>query len=191
MALAHERLSKVVAHALRHEPWLYELELDEQGWVPLGQLLEALQARGGEWRHLGRDDLVAMAGASPKRRYDVDAGQDRIRALYGHSVPTRLAQEEAVPPALLYHGTSPRAWAVIQVEGLRPMGRQYVHLSVQPGMAAQVGRRRAAYPLVLGVRAGDAARDGFRFYRGNEHVWLADAVPGSYLSCPAPVTGGG
>jgi len=24
----HERLSRVVSYALRHEPWLYELELD-------------------------------------------------------------------------------------------------------------------------------------------------------------------
>jgi len=29
------RLSKTVAHALRHEPWLYELELDEEGWTPV------------------------------------------------------------------------------------------------------------------------------------------------------------
>ena len=35
-------LSRVVSHALRHEPWLYELELDEDGWV------------GGGWAKLTR-----------------------------------------------------------------------------------------------------------------------------------------
>jgi putative RNA 2'-phosphotransferase len=186
VSLGQERVSKVVAHALRHEPWLYELELDDDGWVPLSDLLEALRARGGEWASLSTGDLLAMAGASPKRRYDVDPGGGRIRASYGHSVPGRLAKDVAVPPGLLYHGTSPGAWEVIRGEGLRPMRRQCVHLSVAPGMAVQVGRRRAPHPLVLRVRAADAARDGVAFYRGNEHVWLADAVPGAYLALAPP-----
>ena len=38
-----ERLSKVISHALRHEPWLYELELDKSGWVLLDQLLQDLR----------------------------------------------------------------------------------------------------------------------------------------------------
>jgi putative RNA 2'-phosphotransferase len=33
------------------------------------------------------------------------------------------------PPAILYHGTSPSAAKNIMSEGLRPMNRQYVHLS--------------------------------------------------------------
>ncbi|NTW40943.1 MAG: RNA 2'-phosphotransferase, partial [Cellulomonadaceae bacterium] len=36
-------LSRVVSHALRHEPWLYELELDEAGWVSVQSLVEALR----------------------------------------------------------------------------------------------------------------------------------------------------
>lgn len=39
------RLSRTVAHALRHEPWLYELEMDEAGWVPVEQLLDALRSK--------------------------------------------------------------------------------------------------------------------------------------------------
>lgn len=35
-------LSRTVSHALRHEPWLYELELDDDGWVPVHALLRAL-----------------------------------------------------------------------------------------------------------------------------------------------------
>ena len=32
-------LSKEISYALRHVPWEYELEMDDQGWVPLKQLL--------------------------------------------------------------------------------------------------------------------------------------------------------
>lgn len=37
-----EKVSRVVLHALRHEPWLHELELDEQGWVPVDDLIKVL-----------------------------------------------------------------------------------------------------------------------------------------------------
>lgn len=36
------RLSKEVSYALRHAPWKYELELDEEGWVNIDQLLFAM-----------------------------------------------------------------------------------------------------------------------------------------------------
>ena len=38
-------VSRVISHALRHEPWLYELELDDAGWVPVAALLTALGPR--------------------------------------------------------------------------------------------------------------------------------------------------
>jgi putative RNA 2'-phosphotransferase len=33
-------LGRVLSHALRHEPWLYELELDADGWVAVAALRE-------------------------------------------------------------------------------------------------------------------------------------------------------
>jgi putative RNA 2'-phosphotransferase len=179
VTLAHEKVSKVVAHALRHEPWLYELELDEAGWVPVVALLDALREKGPAWEYLAREDLQEMVRASAKRRYELDG--DRIRALYGHSVPRRLEKVQAEPPPLLFHGTSPRAWRAIRAQGLMPMGRQYVHLSVDVDTAVQVGHRKAPRPVVLRVRADEAAADGVPFYRGNEMVWLADGVPVRYL----------
>ena len=35
----YEKLSKEVSYALRHAPWEYELEMDEEGWVNTAQLL--------------------------------------------------------------------------------------------------------------------------------------------------------
>lgn len=178
-AVPHERVSKLVAHALRHEPWLYELELDDEGWVPVPALLDALHRRGGAWRDVAVADLHAMVEASAKRRYELEGG--RIRARYGHSVPGRLAGEPAPPPATLFHGTSPAAWGSIRTQGLVPMRRQYVHLSVDVATAREVGRRKDPRPVVLTVAAERAAAAGVPFYRGNDQVWLADAVPAQYL----------
>jgi putative RNA 2'-phosphotransferase len=172
-------LSRAVSHALRHEPWVYELELDEQGWVSVGSLVAALR-EGRGWSDLTADDVAAMVATSSKQRHEIDG--DRIRAIYGHSIPARIVRTPAGPPPLLYHGTSPEAAAAILVDGLRPMARQYVHLSVDRAMARSVGSRKASEPTLLVVRADDAARNGVAFYTGNDKVWLADEVPAEFIS---------
>jgi putative RNA 2'-phosphotransferase len=176
------RLSKTVSHALRHAPWQYKLELDDAGWVPIVALLNALRDTRPEWRTLTTDDLSAVLAQSDKCRFEMAEG--RIRALYGHSVPQRLAKTTAIPPATLYHGTSARALAAIRAEGLRPMGRQYVHLSMDPAMAQQVAGRKPGPSVILQIRAADAQKAGVVFYRGNDQVWLADAVPPGFISVP-------
>lgn len=172
-------LSKTVSHALRHEPWVYELELDEAGWVPIGELLTGLRDLR-RFRDVTQDDLERMVATSDKRRYEIDG--ERIRARYGHSVPGRIALVAATPPEVLFHGTSPRAWAAIRTRGLVPMGRQYVHLSTDVDTAVLVGRRKSDAPVILRVRAAEASRAGVPFWRGNDMTWLADAVPPGYLT---------
>ena len=38
--MKYEELSKEVSYALRHAPWEYELEMDEEGWVSIEQLAD-------------------------------------------------------------------------------------------------------------------------------------------------------
>lgn len=178
MPLDYTRLSKTVSHALRHQPWLYELEPDAEGWVPIADLLTALRERR-VWHDLDAADIAAMVAQSDKRRYEMCDG--RIRALYGHSLPGKLAREAARPPAVLYHGTGPAAARSILAAGLRPMGRQYVHLSVDRGTALQVGRRKSPHPIILAIDAAGAFAHGVPFYRGNDLVWLADAIPPHFV----------
>ena len=172
-------LSRVVSRVLRHDPWLYELELDESGWTSVSALLDALRT-SPRWRDLQAADLELMIAQSAKQRHEVAGG--RIRALYGHSLPTRIEKEPAVPPDVLFHGTTREAAEAILVEGLRPMGRQYVHLSVDVGTAHQVGARKTSQPVILEVAALEASREGAIFYRGNDTIWLADAVPAAFIA---------
>jgi putative RNA 2'-phosphotransferase len=173
------RLSRTVSHALRHEPWLYELELDDEGWASLDALLAVLRGECPEWSNLSEADLIRMTTTSSKRRHEISG--NRIRALYGHSVPSRLRKTPGVPPNLLLHGTAPETIPYIRSSGLLPMGRQYVHLSVDEVTAAEVGRRKSPQPVILRVAACDAHLHGLRFYEGNEKVWLADHVPAQFI----------
>lgn len=175
----YQSLSRTVSHALRHEPWLYELELDDAGWVPLTALLAALRAERKEWRDLAVADLIEMIARSEKKRHEIDG--DCIRAFYGHSLPGKLSKQRSAPPAWLYHGTSPKTAALIRQSGLLPMERQYVHLSVDTETAMQVGGRKAGAPVLLKVDAAAAHAAGTAFYHGNEMVWLADEVPAEFI----------
>lgn len=179
MSISDVELSRAVSHALRHEPWVYELELDDQGWVPLSQLVAALSERGGAWAGVDEAAVRGMVDRSDKKRHEI--AEDRVRASYGHSVPARIRLEAGDPPARLFHGTSPEAWVAVARDGLRPMARQYVHLSSDVETALSVGARKSGTPVLLAVDSRRAAEAGVVFYRGNDRVWLADSVPASCL----------
>lgn len=181
VAIDFRRLSKFTARVLRHEPWLYELALDDEGWVPLRDFLAAVRGRK-IWRQVDESDLRHMVRVSDKKRYEISDG--RIRAFYGHSVPRRLIKETAEPPPDLYHGTAPEVVDAIRSDGLRPMGRQFVHLSSDAETARQVGRRKARAPVIFEVQARTAHLADVRFYLGNKMVWLADHVPPRFIAIP-------
>ncbi|KAL3107824.1 hypothetical protein niasHT_017056 [Heterodera trifolii] len=114
----------------------------------------------------------------------------RIRALYGHSVAESVPQismEPFSPPHFLFHGTSRENTKAIFGSnfGIKPMGRQFVHLSEDIETAKSIGRRKAkrdGQPAILRIDAENAAKLGrVRFFRpendGNSMLWLADSIP--------------
>lgn len=171
-------LSKEISYALRHAPWEYELEMDEEGWVPVEQLLDALH-RNEKWVNIGEADLKEMIEKSEKKRHELVNG--KIRAFYGHSIPMKILKEEKMPPDVLYHGTARRFLESINENGLLPQSRQYVHLSQDIETAENVGMRHDDKPCILIIDAKKAWDDGVRFYLGNQKVWLADTIPSRYI----------
>ncbi len=86
-------LSKEISYALRHAPWEYELEMDEEGWVSVEQLLDALN-KDEKWESISEKDLIVMIQKSEKKRHDkhpcvlkinaTQAYQDGINFYYGN-----------------------------------------------------------------------------------------------------------
>ena len=175
----YTKLSKEISYALRHAPWEYELELDPDGYVPIEQLLAAINEDSSYDRMITVDDLKYIIDNSEKKRHEIQGGM--IRALYGHTVPVHISKDPTVPPDTLYHGTTHRALSNIMEEGLKPMKRQYVHLSADIDTAVSVGRRRDPEPVILTIDAGRAYRDGIKFYTGNDKVILADYILSKYI----------
>ena len=176
------KLSKFLALILRHQPERFALELDECGWASLAEVMEILRGLPNfRWATCADVMRVVEEGSgNGKRRFEVEGS--RIRARYGHSFAQPIAYEPCTPPPLLYHGTSPDALESIRREGLKPMGRQYVHLSPDPGTAIRVGARHDKWPVVLTIHAAEANVAGIEFYRADEAVYLARQIPPEFLS---------
>jgi putative RNA 2'-phosphotransferase len=69
----------------------------------------------------------------------------------------------------------------ILAQGLLRRSRQHVHLSADRPTALKVGQRHGK-PVVLTIASGIMHRDGYRFYRSENGVWLVEAVPVTYLT---------
>ena len=177
------RLGRTISHALRHAPEAYGLTLAEGGWVSIDDLLAGIQRTRRKYGHLARTHLDEVIAASNKTRYEING--DRIRAVYGHSTTVDLQLKPATPPATLYHGTTASAYAEIQRSGLRPMARNYVHLSTTIEMAIRVGARRTDVVVLLALDTAAAREAGVQFYLSND-VWLADTVPAEFLKQVSP-----
>ncbi|RKY04193.1 RNA 2'-phosphotransferase [Candidatus Poribacteria bacterium] len=173
---SYRRVSKLMALILRHKPGEFGVELDELGFCPLESLIRALKKR---FPWVDERVVREIVEGDEKGRYEIKG--DRIRARYGHSVPVVLDQRPVKPPRLLYHGTSRSALPSILKEGLRPMGRRFVHLSPSIEDALSVGRRHDPRPVILEVRAEEAWRSGIPFYRPSERVYLAPHIPPVFL----------
>lgn len=169
------KVSKYLSRHLRHQPDRIGITLDAGGWVEIDALLAAADAHGFP---ISRAELDHAVAANDKQRFAVEG--TRIRASQGHTVEVDLGLEAAVPPPFLYHGTVARSLDAIRAEGLRPMARHDVHLSVDRETATRVGARRGR-PLVLTVDAGAMHRDGHVFQVSANGVWLTRAVPPEYL----------
>lgn len=167
-----------MALILRHRPDEFGIRLDAEGYAGIDELLRAMRS-SPQWSEVTRDDIVEVIERQEKPRFELQS--DRVRALYGHSLPQRIEYQEVEPPEYLYHGTSPASLDRIRVEGLLPMERQYVHLSATPEDAYQVGRRRSQQPTILRIRAREARQAGIRFHQAEAHIYLARKVPRQFI----------
>ncbi|MBL7062818.1 MAG: RNA 2'-phosphotransferase [Anaerolineae bacterium] len=175
------KLGKFLALILRHQPERFALELDDEGWTSLPEVMEILRGLPN-FRWATRADVMQVieeGTGDGKRRFEVQG--NRIRARYGHSLARPIRYEPCAPPPFLYHGTSPDALETIRREGLRPMERQYIHLSPDRETVIRVGARHTDHPVVLTVRAAEAHAEGVEFYRADEAVYLAKQIPREFL----------
>jgi putative RNA 2'-phosphotransferase len=168
--------SRYMSLVLRHKPEVAGVLLSPEGWASTDAVVHAVRARCGPFT---RQDLRDLVASNDKQRFELSPNGKRVRAVQGHSVPVDLGLVAAIPPEVLYHGTTTQALDAIKLKGLLPMQRQYVHLKATKDVARQVARRRAGPHVLLSVAALECPRP---FYMAANGVWLTDAVPWDYIT---------
>ncbi|WP_297466343.1 RNA 2'-phosphotransferase [Thermococcus sp.] len=166
------KVSKLMAYILRHSPEEFGLEPDSGGFVPLEELVKALKS---VYPDVTEEFVREIVANDPKGRYEIRDG--KIRARYGHSFPVSLNHEEDIESRILYHGTPRRNLSSILREGLKPMKRQFVHLTTSRSEAIETGRRHGRGVVLLIIDADCLRRKGFKIYRAGKNVRIVKEVP--------------
>ena len=170
--------SRFLSLILRHKPETINLQLDNEGWLNVNELIEKSNKHG---ELLDFDMLEYIVNNSDKQRFTFNNDKSKIRANQGHSIEVELDLQEKIPPTILYHGTVDKFVDSIRNSGIEKRSRNHVHLSAETETAIKVGSRKGT-PVILTVNSGQMYKDGYKFYQSKNDVWLIDFVPKEYIN---------
>jgi len=171
------KISKFLSLVLRHNPESIGLNLDQNGWADVAELLEASEKAKFPITSL---ELQTVVVNSDKQRFAISEDGTKIRANQGHSTAVDLDYISTIPPDILYHGTAERFLSSILSLGLVKGNRHHVHLSSDLLTAQKVGSRHGK-PVILKIMSLLMYEEGYQFFQSKNGVWLTDHVPVSYL----------
>lgn len=177
-----ETLAKMLAYTLGHRPDELGLVLDEDGFVPLKQLQQALINEPG-WGFVRRHHLDQVVSLIQPPAFEV--AEEKIRCLKPGPLPLRRTGE--APPALLYLAIPPKAHDRVWQEGLKAPTAGDLVLARTKETAWKLGKRRAPAPILVTIQAGAAAKKGSEFTGYGEELFLAQSVSRDFLQLPAPL----
>ena len=169
-------IGKFIALILRHRPDAIGITLDEHGWANVEELIEGI-SRNCDFNMAMLEDIVK---SDNKQRYSFNDDKTLIRANQGHSIAVDIDLQPCKPPDILYHGTAEKYEAAIDVSGLIPKSRLYVHPSADKATAEIVGKRHGV-PVVYSIDSKEMYADGLVFFCSVNKVWLTKHVPVKYL----------
>src|SRR6185436_9692872 len=113
-----ERLSRFMALVLRHRALMFDLPMDEEGFVPIDDLLDLMAERQRSLDWVEPEHIDALARNQGRQRFEVR--DDRVRATYGHSFSRPIFYPAVEPPDELFVAMSRTRMAEVRQKGLRP-----------------------------------------------------------------------
>lgn len=173
-----KKTSKFLSYVLRHHPELINLNLDENGWANVDELISKST---NDSQGFTFEELNEIVETNDKKRFIFNEDKTRIRANQGHSIDIDLALIPQKPPEFLYHGTAQSNIDSILENGIEKRSRKHVHLSEDKETATKVGMRHGK-PIILTINTEKMFDDGIEFYLSENNVWLTDFVDIKYIS---------
>ena len=175
-----DKVGRTMAGILRHFPERFELEMDEQGFVSLREMVSGMRDNNRRMHWLRTHHVIALVESDPKGRYQVSG--DSVRATYGHTLELDLRHPSDNIPEELYYPATPDESDIILEIGIIPADRRMVHLSKTYEDAFSAGSVRVDDPVILAVDTVKARADGIEIGRAARTVYLCKQIPPEYLS---------
>lgn len=177
-----QRLARLLDYALGRRPDEFALIPDDEGFVPVKELLKALH-EDPQMPAVRQADLTALSVILPD--CPVDLRGTRIRARRRDHLPPPAPADH--PPAILFTTVRPRAYARVQAAGIRPGTHPWVVLAASEATALRIGRRRGPDPVLLEVDSRLLSREGVSLVRLVPGLFGAVQIPrGCFHGPPLP-----
>lgn len=173
--------SKVLSYHLRHNSKLNHTKL---GWVTINELQKEIQKENNFL--LTIEELKQVIRQDLKTRYELDLKENKIRALYGHSIDNVSIYKnkctKSTIPEKLYHGTSFENRKKIQHEGIQPQSRNMVHLTSDLEIAKQTAKRHTTTDdiLIYEINSVSLIKQS-EIFNPSKDTYIISEVPPDYL----------
>ena len=171
---------KFLTYVLGRHPDEFGLVPDQEGFVPVKELLKALHEEKG-WRHVRQgllNELLISAGPAP-----IEIDGNRIRAVDRSRLP-KLSEAVHLPKEL-YLAIRRKAYPSAIENGLRAGGGAGLVLSLDRAMALRIGKRRDNQPVLLSVQIQKTGEQNVVYHQFGKNLFLTDRIPAGTFSGPA------
>lgn len=195
------RTSKTISWLLRHAAASQGLAIRQDGYVNVDELLVHPRLSQSA---LDLDGLRKIVAGDAKKRYDLvfeavggasseEASQPElngswwIKANQGHSMKTvqlelkRIRSLDDVPSGVALHGTTVKAWEVIEKEGLSRMKRNHIHLAQGISLTNAISGLRSSAQILIFIDIPKALAAGVKFFLSDNGVVLTGGDDSGYL----------
>ncbi|MBD3230179.1 MAG: RNA 2'-phosphotransferase [Candidatus Lokiarchaeota archaeon] len=176
------KLSKLLSFMLRHNPQSMGIHLMDNGLTEesLDEIITIIKKNRNHFEWLSKQKIRTLVEIDKKGRFEII--NNRIRARYGHSIPRiKIDLKEKNLPNELFHGTNLRSYEKIRREGLKPMGRNLVHLTSSLKDAKIVGTRHRGQLKILKINVKNAINEGYKIWRAGKNVFVSNYIPSKYI----------
>lgn len=176
--------SKYFSKILRHSAYEEGIELDDDGFALLDDLLKKPFLN-----NLTENDVKEMVETCSKKRFKLEYNSSKkliIASNQGHSIKIHsslltLLKLSDIDFKYIIHGTYYEPLPSIKKEGLSKMNRIHIHFSTKlPEEGVVSGMRKSCEVYIL-VDLKKAINDGYKFYKSENDVILTEGNKDGYI----------
>lgn len=165
------KISMQMAYVLRHDPASVGLELDSRGAVDLKAFSNAINS--------SEETIREIVSQDSKTRFIIR--DEKIFAAQGHTIKVEPELKTFTPTGDVFHGTKRSFLDSIMESGLKPMSRNFVHLSTTVDTAEIVANRRKGESVILLIDAVRMVEEGYSLRISENGVVLTEFVPARFI----------